>query len=194
MFSGERIRLRAVEKSDIEHVMNWVNNREITRWLPDLQLPVARLAEQAYLERVVDREHPRDRYYTVESLAGDYLGAAGLHGIDWVNRRAELGIIIAWPGQGYGSDTVRTLLRVAFRGLNLEKVYLRTTGSNSRAIACYRKCGFMEIGRLRQHRWLHGKWEDEVFMEIFREEWMEEGNRHEDIDRRRHQVHRAPPN
>lgn len=175
MFSGERIRLRAVEKSDIEHVMNWVNDAEITRWLPDLQLPISQPAEEAYLERVVGREHPRDRYYTVETLAGEYLGAAGLHGIDWVNRRAELGIILAEPGRGYGSDAVCTLLVVAFRGLNLEKVYLRTTGSNSRAIACYRKCGFTESGRLRQHRWLHGRWEDELFMEVFRDEWPEGG-------------------
>ncbi len=167
--------MRAVEKSDIEHVMNWVNDAEIIRWLPDLQLPVSRLAEQAYLERVVEREHPCDRYYTVETADGEYLGAAGLHSIDWVNRRAELGIILAKPGQGYGVDTVRTLLRVAFRGLNLEKVYLRTTGSNSRAIACYRKCGFGEIGRLKQHLWFRGKWEDEVFMEIFRDEWTEGG-------------------
>lgn len=175
MFSGERIRLRAVEKSDIEHVMTWVNDTEVTRWLPDLQLPVSRLAEEAYLDRVVDREHPRDRHYAVETLAGEYLGAAGLHSIDWVNRRAELGVVLCRPGQGYGSDVVCTLLRVAFRGLNLEKVYLRTTGSNRRAIACYRKCGFSEIGRLREHLWLRGKWEDELFMEIFRDEWHEGG-------------------
>lgn len=180
MFTGQRIRLRAVEKSDLDNAMFWVNEEEVTRWLPHLQLPTSRRAERAYLEQVVDGQHPRDRYFAVETIAGDYLGAAGLHSIDWVNRRAELGIILGRVdrlNQGYGRDTVRTLLGVAFRGLNLEKVYLRTTGSNARAIACYRKCGFREIGRLQRHLWLHGRWEDEVFMEVFRNQWLQEGGK-----------------
>lgn len=178
MFVGTKIRLRAMEKSDLTKAMDWVNDQSITQFLPHLQLPTSRQSEFDFLTHAVEGHHPRDRYYAVETLQGEYLGAAGLHSIDWVNRRAELGIIIGRPdllGQGYGSDAVRTLLQVAFAGLNLEKVYLRTTGSNLRAQAAYRKCGFVEVGRLQRHLFLQGLWHDEVYMEIFRDVWTRVG-------------------
>lgn len=173
MFSGTKILLRAMEKTDLQNAMSWVNDPAITQFLPHLQLPTSHQGETDFLTHVVSGQHPRDRYYTVETLQGEYLGAAGLHHIDWINRRAELGIIIGRAdllGQGYGSDTVRTLLGVAFLGLNLEKVYLRTTGSNFRAMAAYRKCGFQEVGRLLRHLFLQGEWQDEVYMEVFRDQ------------------------
>lgn len=179
MFQGAKVRLRAVEPTDLALVMQWVNDPIVTEFLPNLQLPQSSTSEQQYLQRVTTGDHPRDRFYAVETGQGEYLGVAGLHGIDWVNRRAELGLIIGrrerW-GQGYGRDAVSTLLQVAFLGLNLRKVYLRTASGNQRALACYRRVGFVEVGRLHRHRFLRGEWQDEVYLEIFKEQWMGEGD------------------
>ena len=45
---------------------------------------------------------------------------------------------------------------------------------NERAIACYKKVGFKEIGRRRQSYYLNGKYYDSVYMDILKEEFKKE--------------------
>ena len=47
---------------------------------------------------------------------------------------------------------------------------LRLRG-NGRAYACYRRCGFVEEGRLRQARYSEGVYSDEVVMSVLRREF-----------------------
>ena len=42
---------------------------------------------------------------------------------------------------------------------------------NERAIACYKKVGFKEIGRRRKGYFLNGKYHDEIFMDILKDEF-----------------------
>ena len=42
---------------------------------------------------------------------------------------------------------------------------------NSRAIACYKKCGFKEMGRRRQCNYINGKYYDTIHMDILKEEF-----------------------
>ena len=74
-------------------------------------------------------------------------------------------------GRGYGTDAVRVLLDYAFRHHNLHRVYLSVNSTNPRAIGAYRRCGFVEEGRLRAHAWSNGQYIDLVQMGILREEW-----------------------
>jgi RimJ/RimL family protein N-acetyltransferase len=38
-------------------------------------------------------------------------------------------------------------------------------------VGAYRKVGFVEEGRIRQHAWVRGGYEDELVMSVLREEW-----------------------
>ncbi|HSL93185.1 MAG TPA: GNAT family protein [Bacillota bacterium] len=170
MLEGQRTRLRALEKSDIDNFMTWVNNREITQYLLALSVPVSRAFEEKWLDNAVYHT-ATDKVFAIETLDGEYLGNCGLHSIDSISRHAELGIVIGntkYLSRGYGTDAIQTLLRLAFDSLNLEKVYLRVYGNNTRGIRCYEKCGFETVGRLKRHRFVNGQWQDEVLMEVFR--------------------------
>jgi len=85
-----------------------------------------------------------------------------------------LGIVIGekdcW-GKGYGQDAVRLLLDYAFNLLNLNSIMLGTFSFNERAIACYKKVGFREIGRRRQARIIGAKRFDAILMDILAEEY-----------------------
>ncbi|MBT9136411.1 MAG: Spermidine N(1)-acetyltransferase [Firmicutes bacterium] len=154
MFAGDKVRIRAIEKSDIDHVMKWVNNRAITQYLLAFTLPVSRLAEEKWVERAAIHGDA-DKFFAIETLQGEYLGNCGLHGIDSINRHCELGIVIGqenFLGRGYGQDTIRLLLRACFDVLNLNKIFLRVFSGNMRAIKCYEGCGFKQVGRLKEHR------------------------------------------
>ena len=50
-------------------------------------------------------------------------------------------------------------------------IQLTVDARNKRAQACYRKCGFVEEARLRQHRYAEGELHDTLWMGVLRDEW-----------------------
>ncbi len=74
-------------------------------------------------------------------------------------------------GQGLGQDVLRVLLGYAFRSRNLRRVHLQALASNARALGAYRAVGFVEEGRLREHAWVEGAYDDVVLLAVLRSEW-----------------------
>jgi RimJ/RimL family protein N-acetyltransferase len=173
---GKLVRLRAIERSDIDAIMQWVSDEEVTRFLGGEMLlgPMSRIAEEKWIEQAA-APSTATHLFVIEKL-GDhrYLGSTDLHNINWVNRSAEVGIVIgdkpSW-GKGYGTDAMRVLLRFAFDRLNLNRVSLRVFDYNPRAIASYEKCGFQREGVLRQDKYLAGEYHDTIVMGILASEY-----------------------
>jgi RimJ/RimL family protein N-acetyltransferase len=83
--------------------------------------------------------------------------------------RASFAIGIDEPsllGQGLGKEATRLVLTHAFGPAALHRVDLRVLAYNTRAISCYRACGFLEEGRERQAALVDGTWHDFVIMSI----------------------------
>ena len=89
-------------------------------------------------------------------------------------RKARLGVMIGekqYWSSGYGTDAMRAFLRFVFDEMNLHRVDLTVDADNQRAIACYRKCGFIEEVRLRQALYARGAHRDQLVMGILRDEF-----------------------
>ena len=179
MLEGELVRLRAQEPEDLERNLRWINDAEVRQFLLQARYPISRPEEEKWMEanRGSSFEYVR---LAIETKEGQHIGNIGLGPASPEHRRAPLGIMIGekdcW-GRGYGTDAIRALLRFAFREMNLNRVWLTTGENNPRALACYRKCGFREEGRLRQDRYLEGRYWDTILMGILREDFeaLEEG-------------------
>ncbi len=74
-------------------------------------------------------------------------------------------------GHGYGSETTQAVLDYAFNELALHHVDLRVLASNKRAIACYKKCGFVQEGVERETVLISGGWDSDVLMSILEHEY-----------------------
>jgi len=107
------------------------------------------------------------------TVDGQVVGNCLLVDEDTLARHASVGISLTMDsaGQGYGSDALRVLVDYAFTRRNLRRVHLSVIASNERAIASYRKVGFVEEGRRREHCWVRGAYVDEVIMGLLRSEW-----------------------
>src|SRR5512132_2304305 len=95
MIYGEHVRLRAIERDDVKHYYEWVNDPEVTYNL-SLYLPMSNMDEEQWFERAVHRD-PHEKPLAIEVQAGDswrLIGNCGVFGIDWVNSSGELGIMI----------------------------------------------------------------------------------------------------
>jgi RimJ/RimL family protein N-acetyltransferase len=102
--------------------------------------------------------------------SGQYLGNVWLHGIHWVNRNAELRILLgaeAAREKGHGTRACQLLLRFAFEKLGLHKVYLYVHASNPRACRAFEKSGFVREGVLKDEFFLDGQWVDVHRMAAF---------------------------
>ncbi len=65
------------------------------------------------------------------------------------------------------------MLKHGFNTLNLNRIKLFVYETNQRAIQSYKKAGFIEEGRMRQERFINGKYVDAIFMGILRSEWQD---------------------
>jgi RimJ/RimL family protein N-acetyltransferase len=173
MLKGSLVRLRPVESSDTERCWRWMNDKEVTLYL-NHGTPVSRAEQQAWVEKVALQTPPPEMTLAIDTLEDRHIGIISLEGIENVNRLAELGIVIGdreYWSRGYGRDAILTLLRFAFNEMNLNRVWLDVHEDNARAIACYRKCGFIEEARLRQHRYKLGRYRDSLIMAVLRHEF-----------------------
>jgi len=147
VLAGKLVRLRALEPADLERAYTWVNDREVTQYLM-LRYPMSRAQEEKYLTETSGQGNSfGDVRLAIETKEGMHIGMCGLHRARPEDRGAELGIMIgdkSFWSNGYGTDTVRTMLRFAFDQINMHKVALGAFEFNERAMACYRRCGFVD--------------------------------------------------
>lgn len=172
MYQGTRVQLKPLEKKHLSKCVEWLNDPEITENL-SFSEPISMEDEERWYEQLLMDKS--SRVYIIETVEGDYIGNLGLHEIDLHNRKTEMGLFIGdkklW-GKGYGTEAVLLGLRLAFEGLNLNKVFLRTFMNNKRAQKCYEKAGFTKEGILRQDIFKNGKYIDCVVYSVLAEEYM----------------------
>ena len=169
--ASSRLGFRCPELDDIDVLTGWINDERVRRFLDHRVFPVGRESERAFVERASrDTETDRkDVVFIVEAKAdGRPVAITGLHGIQWIPRIAEWGILVApeEQGQGFGAEIGTRILTYAFEELALHRVGLRVSADHTRAIRCYEKAGFIEEGRLREAFWSRGLRSDLVVMSV----------------------------
>jgi RimJ/RimL family protein N-acetyltransferase len=174
------VRIRAYDKSDLDAVMAWVNDEEVTRNLGGgiLSFPVSRIQEEQFLDtNARSGGDPTNKVFAIETLAErKYIGGIDVRGINWIDRQAEVGIAIGdktYWGKGYGTDAMRVIMRMGFDTMGLNRMWLKVLAFNERGIRCYEKCGFRREGVLREDRFLEGKYCDGIVMAILEREYRE---------------------
>lgn len=171
--TGDRIYLSPVNKEDYKKYTEWINNLEVSINLGNAHEIYTIDKEKEALEEI-----SKNSFAIIEKKENKLIGNCGLFNIDQVNQNSELGIFIGekdYWNQGYGTEALKLLLDYGFNLLNLYNIMLKVYSYNKRAIKCYKKIGFNEIGRRRKARVIGGEKYDEVFMDILSEEF-NEGN------------------
>ena len=173
MILGEKITLRAIEKRDVELLRSWRNHPDMSKYLFS-HMPISEIQQAGWYERTASDE--RNQIFMVDDPTGQTIGYVQLSRIDYKNRSVEIGIHIGPEGQGkgYGRDAFHTLMRFAFREMNMHRVYLQVSDFNSRAVALYEKMGFREDGRLRDAVFQDGRYHDVIVMSILESEFADD--------------------
>jgi len=115
------LKLKALSAEDYEQVRQWRNE-----CLPALRTPFLLTAEQQeqFYREVVCSRQANARYWGVWN-ADLLIGMAGLEGIQWENRLAEISLLLnpEYPMDKYGEEALKLLLHEGFMNLNLENIF-----------------------------------------------------------------------
>lgn len=171
---GERVYLRAQERSDIPIFVRWFNDSENISFL-SMRAPMSEPMEEAWFNRMIEQQGKDAYHFTMCRLEDDQpIGTIGLFQVDTVNGSAGIGISIGekslW-GQGLGTDAMSALLDFGFGQLRLERMWLEVDDFNARARRSYEKCGFVLEGTERHAIFKRGQFQNVHLMSILREEW-----------------------
>lgn len=170
---GERIYLSPRSTEDAEIFTEWLNDFAITDYTGRSGNLVTLEAEKRYLEE----NSASDATFVIVTLEEDkMIGTVSLERINTIDRRAILGIFIGnkdYWNNAYGTEAIRLILDYGFHYMNLHSIKLELMSFNERALKCYKKCGFREAGRIRENRFINGKYYDTICMDILAEEFKE---------------------
>jgi RimJ/RimL family protein N-acetyltransferase len=170
MASQAKTRLREKRLSDASSDYLWQTDPELAALDA---VPPQSLSYPDYLGRYAAElryASAQRQRFAIETLDGEHIGNCTYYAINHKRGEAEMGIMIGnrdyWD-KGYGVDAITGLLDIIFAETRLNRIYLKTLASNTRAQKCFAKCGFTRCGRLSRDGY------DFVLMETYRRHWLE---------------------
>jgi RimJ/RimL family protein N-acetyltransferase len=174
-WEGEKVRLVPLDKErHLDNLLRWMSDPDVTEMTLVGDLPISRLSEEDFFNRVTGPvgAHPSDIVLAVETLAGEHVGIAGIHRIQWRHGVAITGTIIGpeeFRGKGYGTDTARLRTRYAFEVLGLRLLMSEVFAENDASLRMLRRVGYREVGRIPRRYWKRGAFRDVVLLVAERE-------------------------
>ncbi len=168
LLKGEKVSIREKRIVDVVDDYAWRTDTELARL--DATRPIRMTYEEFYRfsEDEIDNPNSTSVRLAIDTRDGRHIGNCMYYDIDWKNSETEIGIMIGdrnYWGQGYGTDSVRTLLSHIFSATSLLRVYLHTLQWNKRAQSCFSKVGFQAVKPIRRGGL------DFVLMDIGRRIW-----------------------
>ena len=154
---GTTIRLRPLEKRDIELKVKWYNDTEVNKTLVlSEELELEKSLE--WFDRAVQDDSRRD--FIIETKDGEPIGLTGLRKIDRLHGTAECFCVIgdkSFWGKGIGTKVHSLLIQWAFDELNLHKIWAVVYTNNAAVLKLVKKLGFEIEGTLREEKYIGGK-------------------------------------
>jgi putative acetyltransferase len=150
--------IRAVAADDMAAIHEIRKQPLVRRFTP--AMPSDRFVD--YLAKWGPNDH-----VLVAEIDGRVIGYAGLHLRDGKRRHsAWLGIAVhdEFAGRGAGQALMQGLLDLADRWIGLMRVDLEANADNQRAIAMYRRFGFVDEGVFKKAYFIDGEYVDALLM------------------------------
>jgi RimJ/RimL family protein N-acetyltransferase len=173
-WEGGQVRLVPLDaEKHLENAVRWLNDPVITENLLVGHLPLTKIFERDYFERM-SRMDGKDAAFAIELLNGEHVGFSGVHAINWRDRTATTGTFIGvlnhW-GKGLGSDAARVRSEYAFEVLGLRYLMSAVLEGNERSLGMLKKVGYEECGRYPKRIWQRGRFVDDILLYMTREMW-----------------------
>lgn len=171
MFSDALIYLRKLEETDLDQTWKWINDPDIYLTI-GIRIPITKTAQKRWFNQL-DASSSKIVFAICLKEEDKHVGNASLDLINHRHRNARLSIFIAdskLRGKSIGTRAMKLLIEYAFNFLNLHRLYCKTTAGNEKVINFYKKLGFQDEGKLREHEYIEGQYVDKIILGLLRNE------------------------
>lgn len=168
--------LRELERKDIPTINRWRNDRELVQFLGAPFRFINRETDEKWYDNYMANRSNCIRCAIMTDCSEEILGLISLSNIDFLNRTAEMHIMIGDTDnqdKGAGTFAVKQMLYHAFFNMNMHRVHLKVVEDNKRAIHLYEKIGFVCEGVSRESKYKNGIYVNMLNYSILRNEFEE---------------------
>jgi diamine N-acetyltransferase len=152
LLENKEIRLRAIEKEDLNLLYKWENDTSIWH-LSNTLTPFSKHVLKQYLDNAhLDIYQTKQQRFVIENTEGKAIGLIDLFDFDPFHNRAGIGILIADKYErrkGYASSALSLLIDYSKKVLQLKQLYCNITVDNKSSLNLFEKQGF-EISGIKK--------------------------------------------
>jgi RimJ/RimL family protein N-acetyltransferase len=168
--------LRTLTAADAtERYLGWMRDPETTRYLE------SRLAEHSLgsLRTFIESSNasPDSLLLGICLADGRHIGNIKVGPVNEYHRNAAVGLLIGdrdQRGKGYATEAIAAVTAHAFGEMGLHKLFAGCYASNVGSARAFRKAGWTDEGRSRDHWLLGDRREDNVSLGIALADWAEQ--------------------
>ena len=166
---GEFVTLRPLKVEDAAITLRWRQGQRAA----NLNAGAQDLEQQA---NWIASRPPSEYNFIIELRDGQPVGMVSLTGVDATHRHAEPGRFLigdeeAVRGIPAAIEAMKLIYELAFDRLNLQRVHGAVVSDNPLMIKWQKFMGMTEEGRLRNHYFINGKFQDAVLFGMLAEEY-----------------------
>lgn len=166
--NGHSVLIRAATSEDAERVIRHVQGFVYAApYVPisEGEFNPTISEEMRFLQQSEERANS---LFLVAESAGEIIGNIFLEGnqrkVMFHTAMVGIGMLASWKGCGLGFALMDEAIKWAREKSDLEMLWLKVYAENEPGIQLYRKCGFVEYGRLPGMFKQNGRYHDEVSM------------------------------
>ena len=171
--AGKTINLRPLEESDVNGpYAHWLNNPEVCRFNSHARFPTPPTDLLKYIKS--SKVNSSLLVFAIcHKRTGRHLGNISLQNINYIDRSAEIAVIIGekryWH-KGIGSEAWGLVLQYGFKVLNLHRLYCGLAAGNTAMLKLAQKFSMKLEGRRRQAFFKNGQYDDILEFGILKDE------------------------
>jgi len=161
--------LRKITKNDILFFYQSLKEKEMTNYLSLGPLRSLEHSKKLIKNYLKSWDKLLQFNYVIE-LRDDRnikrIGSVSLWAINWYHQRSGIGIWILpmyWE-KGFGTKAIMLIKNIAFNHLNMKRIEANIAMQNEGSIKMFKKCSFMEEGKLKNYLKIDGKFQDAVLL------------------------------
>jgi len=192
---ADRIRLRTINKSDLDQVFAIFSDPKVMRYWSTPPLESVDDVRALMKEIKTGNEEGSMLKWGVALRSTDaVIGTVTLFHLELTQGRAEVGYAQAqaYWGHGYIHEALQALLTYAFEEMNLRRIEADVDPRNAASIKTLERLGFLREGFLRERWHVSGEIQDALFYGLLERQWIRPPAKITSLESRRTRSERLP--
>ncbi|MEK4227990.1 GNAT family N-acetyltransferase [Solibacillus sp. FSL H8-0538] len=171
----EELSLKLVTTHDTEEIYDMIDGSRVhlREWLGWLDTTIGPEITRQFTELNLQRFAKNEALDTAIVYKGKIVGKIGFNSINWSNKTAQIGYMLAEGAQGKGIMTrsVKAMTAIAFEHYGLHKVEIHVAEGNVKSRAIPARIGYTQEGMIRSAEWLYDHYVDHIVYGMLRKDW-----------------------